>query len=183
MKIWILQTGEPLDIDNDDSRPMRAMNLSSFLVNRGHRVVLWSSAFHHRDKRHRSREYKIYNVSKDYQIRLIPSPGYEKNKSIKRFWDHIIMGSNLKKILKKEIDTPDVAFTETDEASSPEMENEIASPSASSPVNVPIAVRFSSILNVSTDVIVGVLSLILLTLIVISCVVILVPSLTVIVAV
>ena len=36
--------------------------------------------------------------------------------------------------------TPDVAFTETDEASSPEMENEISSPSASSPVNVPIAV-------------------------------------------
>lgn len=110
MKIWILQTGEPLDIDNDDSRPMRAMNLSSYLVNKGHRVVLWSSAFHHRDKRHRSKEYKIYNVSKEYQIRLIPSPGYKENISLKRFWDHIIMGRNLKKILKKEIDTPDVAF-------------------------------------------------------------------------
>ena len=85
MKIWILQTGEPLDIDNDDSRPMRAMNLSHYLVNKGHNVVLWSSAFHHRDKRHRSKDYKIYNISENYQIRLIPSPGYKKNISFKRF--------------------------------------------------------------------------------------------------
>ena len=33
MKIWILQTGEPLYIDKSGLRPMRAMNLSNALMN------------------------------------------------------------------------------------------------------------------------------------------------------
>ena len=32
MKVWILQTGEPLQIDKGDFRPMRAINLSNKLV-------------------------------------------------------------------------------------------------------------------------------------------------------
>ena len=32
MKIWILQTGEPLHIDKSGLRPMRAMNLSNALI-------------------------------------------------------------------------------------------------------------------------------------------------------
>ena len=110
MKIWILQTGEPLDIDNDDPRPMRAMNLSNYLVKNGHQVILWSSAFHHRDKVHRSKKYESIKINNNYQIRLIPSPGYSKNISLKRFWDHLIMSINLKKILKNETDLPDIAF-------------------------------------------------------------------------
>ena len=58
MLVWILQTGEPLHIDNDNSRPMRAMNLSDKLVGSGHSVILWSSAFNHRIKKHRSKNMK-----------------------------------------------------------------------------------------------------------------------------
>ena len=36
MDIWILQTGEPLHSDKGNPRPMRAMNLSNKLVERGH---------------------------------------------------------------------------------------------------------------------------------------------------
>ena len=53
LTVWIFQTGEPLHIDRDDPRPMRAMNLSDFLVNSGHKVVLWSSDFYHQKKEHR----------------------------------------------------------------------------------------------------------------------------------
>lgn len=110
MKIWILQTGEPLDIDNDNPRPMRAMNLSSYLIKNGHQVTLWSSGFHHRDKVHRSIKYKTIKINDSYQIRLIPSPGYKKNISLRRFWDHLIMSINFKRILKSETDLPDIVF-------------------------------------------------------------------------
>jgi hypothetical protein len=47
--VWVFQTGEPLHIDGNNARPMRAMNLSNALVQSGHRVVLWSSAFYHQE--------------------------------------------------------------------------------------------------------------------------------------
>ena len=50
MNIWIFQSGEPLHSDNDNSRPMRAMNLANTLVIKGHNVVIWSSAFYHQKK-------------------------------------------------------------------------------------------------------------------------------------
>ena len=57
MLVWILQTGEPLHIDEGNPRPMRAINLSNKLIEAGHQVVLWSSAFSHQGKRYRE-QYK-----------------------------------------------------------------------------------------------------------------------------
>jgi hypothetical protein len=76
--IWVFQTGEPLHIDGENVRPMLTMNLSNALVQAGHRVVLWSSAFYHQEKRHRSNQYQCIPVSKNLEIRLIPSRGYIK---------------------------------------------------------------------------------------------------------
>ena len=47
MKVWILQTGEPLQIDNSGLRPMRAINLSNILIEKNHNVVIWSTDFDH----------------------------------------------------------------------------------------------------------------------------------------
>jgi glycosyltransferase involved in cell wall biosynthesis len=108
--IWILQTGEPLHIDKDNARPMRAMNLSNVLVEVGHKVVLWSSAFYHQEKRHRSITQKIIRVSDNLEIRLIPSRGYKKNISVGRLLDHAQLAFNFKKMLKQSKEVPDVAF-------------------------------------------------------------------------
>jgi glycosyltransferase involved in cell wall biosynthesis len=110
MKIWILQTGEPLHIDNDNPRPMRAMNLSNKLVAAGHSVVLWSSAFSHQGKRHRTSEYTVHKVDKNLEIRLIPSCGYQRHIGFARLIDHSQLAWNLKKLLKKEKSVPDIAF-------------------------------------------------------------------------
>jgi hypothetical protein len=40
LTVWILQTGEPLHIDGENARPMRAMNLSNALVEAGHKVSI-----------------------------------------------------------------------------------------------------------------------------------------------
>lgn len=110
MNVWLLQTGEPLHIDVGNPRPMRAMNLANALTDAGHNVVLWSSAFYHQEKRQRSAGPMRIEVSKMLEIRLIPSPGYEKNIGLGRLWDHAILARNLKRELADERTLPDVAF-------------------------------------------------------------------------
>ena len=110
MKVWILQTGEPLHIDKDGSRPMRGMNLANKLIEKGHKVTLWSTKFNHRLKKQRDINQNIIKISKNLEIRLIQSPGYRHNVSIRRIYDHIILGLNLRKQTKGIHETPDVAF-------------------------------------------------------------------------
>lgn len=110
LNIWLLQTGEPLHIDTGNPRPMRAMNLANSLVEAGHYVVLWSSAFYHQEKRHRGFGFQRIIVSPQLEIRLIPSPGYLRNIGFGRLWDHALLAINLKKMLKQESLLPDVAF-------------------------------------------------------------------------
>jgi glycosyltransferase involved in cell wall biosynthesis len=110
LTVWLLQTGEPLHIDAGNPRPMRAMNLADSLTKAGHKVVLWSSAFYHQEKRHRSRVVQRINVSSQLEVRLIPSPGYERNIGPGRLWDHAMLARNLKRMLRHEYSLPDVAF-------------------------------------------------------------------------
>ena len=110
MKVWILQTGEPLHCDEGSPRPMRAINLSNKLVEAGHDVVLWSSAFSHQEKKHRTREFTVYKVNENLEIRLIPSCGYKKHIGLMRLIDHFQLALNLKKLLKRERVAPDIAF-------------------------------------------------------------------------
>ena len=100
MNIWILQTGEPLHCDGADVRPMRAMNLANKLIENGHNVILWSSTFSHQSKFHRFKIYKKINISDNLEIRLIHSPGYKRNISFARFYDHFVLGLNLYKQLR-----------------------------------------------------------------------------------
>ena len=109
MKVWILQTGEPLQIDTNGLRPMRAINLSNLLIEKGHEVVIWSSDFDHFSKIHRYGYYKQINYSQKLQINLIPSRGYKSHIGLSRLIDHAQLGINLWKLLRTEV-PPDVAF-------------------------------------------------------------------------
>lgn len=110
MRVWIFQTGEPIHSDQGNPRPMRAMNLAGALVDSGHRVTLWSSAFYHQEKRHRAHEFQKIRINDLLEIRLIPSRGYKKNIGSARLIDHAGLAMNLKKILASEHELPDVAF-------------------------------------------------------------------------
>jgi len=110
LNIWIFQTGEPLHIDGENPRPMRAMNLCDSLIKKGHRVILWSSTFYHQEKHQRCLKNQTFQVSDNLEIRLIHSPGYNKNIGIGRLVDHALLAMNLKKVLNAEKNLPDVAF-------------------------------------------------------------------------
>jgi glycosyltransferase involved in cell wall biosynthesis len=107
---WVFQTGEPLHIDSGNARPMRAINLSNALVQAGHKVLLWSSAFYHQEKRHRFSNDSTIRVSDNLTIRLIPSRGYERHVGFGRLIDHSGLALNLKKVLQHMDHLPDVAF-------------------------------------------------------------------------
>ena len=108
--VWILQTGEPLHTDKNFLRPMRAINLSNKFIEKGHKVVLWSSRFDHQSKKHRKNSEHELKVNESLEIRLISSCGYKKNISIRRLIDHFQLGFNLAKMLRKEKQLPDIAF-------------------------------------------------------------------------
>ncbi len=111
LRVWIFQTGEPLHCDVGFARPMRAINLANTLVARGHEVTIWSSAFYHQEKHHRSRRFECLRISKNLTINLIPSIGYKKNIGLMRLLDHFILAINLVRALKKiKSNLPDVAF-------------------------------------------------------------------------
>ena len=109
MKIWILQTGEPLQIDSFGLRPMRAMNLSEALLKRGHDVTIWSSDFDHFSKSHRFGQTTTINPAENLTIRLIASWGYKSNRGFGRLLDHSVLAFNLIKEIQRE-NPPDVAF-------------------------------------------------------------------------
>ena len=112
MKIWILQTGEPVHGDTGNPRPMRGMNLANKLVEHGHQVVFWTSDFYHQEKRHRFGTAYTQIENEDLTLEFIPSPGYKRNISLQRFYDHVQMGKNLKTLLNKvsEAEFPDLIF-------------------------------------------------------------------------
>lgn len=111
MKVWIFQTGEPLHCDTDYARPMRAVNLANHLAQNGHEVIIWSSDFYHQKKMHRFNAFKDIQVTSQIRNILIPSPGYKKNISFGRLYDHLILAKNLSFYLNQENGVlPDVAF-------------------------------------------------------------------------
>ena len=110
MEMWIIQTGEPLHCDDDNSRPMRAMNLANFMTERGHKVVIWSSDFYHQKGKHRFNKDKTIKISDLLSIELVNSPGYKNNIGLARLYDHLVLGLRMMKRLKLKGTTPDLAF-------------------------------------------------------------------------
>jgi glycosyltransferase involved in cell wall biosynthesis len=100
MSIWIFQTGEPIPSDDSSYRPMRAINLCNSLTERGSSVVLFTSSFFHQKRIHRSSCITQIVCSDKLTVVLIPSPGYKKNISIQRFFDHICLAFNLFRFLR-----------------------------------------------------------------------------------
>ena len=109
MHVWIIQTGEPMFTDGQNLRPMRAMNLATKLIDSGHKVTIFTSNFDHFTKTHRFPNKHIVDIKENLRIIFIDGPGYSRNISLKRFWDHAITGYRMGHTAKK-MGVPDAAF-------------------------------------------------------------------------
>jgi len=111
LKVWILQTGEPLHCDDGSSSPMRAINLANELASRGHSITLISSRFHHQEKHHRVNVITPFLAAENIEIHLLRSFGYKKNIGISRLYDHFTLSlSLLWFLLRRFPDYPNLVF-------------------------------------------------------------------------
>jgi glycosyltransferase involved in cell wall biosynthesis len=109
MKIWLLQTGEPLPLENG-IRKMRTALLTEKLLERGHTVFWWGSAFEHQRKMWISKKDKNFNFGLKFNIRLLCGCGYRKNVSLARYIDHRIVAQKFRHQSRR-LESPDIVVT------------------------------------------------------------------------
>lgn len=102
MTIWIVQTGEPLPIDDGAPRLLRSGILASYLTARGHDVLWWAADFVHRTKVHRN--LPEAPVQAYDRLRIVPlhSPGYARNISVARWRDHLELARRFRALSARE---------------------------------------------------------------------------------
>lgn len=111
LDVWLIQTGEPLPL-NHGVRKMRTALLADKLINRGHSIFWWASAFEHQRKVWISRRDKEFRINSRYTIRVIRGTGYKKNYSLLRYLDHIVIAQKFRNQCTK-IKTPDIIIAST----------------------------------------------------------------------
>ena len=107
MRVWLIQTGEPLPIDGEAPRLLRTGIMARALAERGHDVTWWCSTFNHWTKTHRYPSSTTVDINDRYRLRLLESPGYRRNVSLGRIIDHRILANNFEAEIRRQ-PRPDV---------------------------------------------------------------------------
>ena len=110
MKVWLIQTGEPLPIDGENIRLFRAGMLAQLLASRGHSVVWWTSTFDHFTKKQRFRKDTVVDMSDRLRLRLLHGMPYKKNISLRRIANHRAIAKRFSKSAKRE-KKPDIILS------------------------------------------------------------------------
>ena len=87
MNIWLLQTGEPLPIQKN-IRKMRTALVADKLLERGHSIYWWSSAFEHQQKKWVAGYDRDFHVAPNFVVRALRGCSYRANISFARYIDH-----------------------------------------------------------------------------------------------
>lgn len=132
MYVWLVTVGEPLPTDGADDRLLRAGILANMLVERGHKVVWWSSTFDHVRKVHRFQEDTFIDINGLFRIILLHSTAYKKNVSISRILNHYGIARKFTRLAQREA-IPDVIL-----CSLPTLELSAASVEYGKRNNVPV---------------------------------------------
>ncbi len=106
MNIWLLQTGEPLPLSSD-VRKMRTALLAEKLLERGHSVRWWASAFEHQRKVMLFDADCECNLQNGLTLQILCGCGYKKNLSFSRYIDHRIIAAKFRN-LAPHAEPPDV---------------------------------------------------------------------------
>ena len=105
MNVWLVTVGEPLPTDQNQ-RLYRTGMLAQMLVDAGHDVCWWTTSFDHNHKRYRVNANTT--LHKDgVRLELIHGPGYRRNVSVKRLYDHHVVARRFSLLAEREV-PPDV---------------------------------------------------------------------------
>lgn len=84
MHIWLVQTGEEMPIDGQQTRLLRTALLAKELVNRGHKVTYWNSTFNHQKKIQRFKLTTRATQTDGYDCIFLHGRIYSRNVSVER---------------------------------------------------------------------------------------------------
>jgi glycosyltransferase involved in cell wall biosynthesis len=111
LNIWLIQIGEILPLD-EKQRKMRTAFLVDKLVEKGHNVLWWTSAFDHFKKDWIFKKDTEVTLNSGLRLYALKGIGYKKNISLSRFIDHRIIAWKFKKIAPK-MPKPDIIIAST----------------------------------------------------------------------
>lgn len=138
MRIWVVKYGESIPFANESSSNhfFRSGEITRRLVARGHETTWWTGRFEHQTKRHLTTADCAVPIAggTGSRVVLLDSPGYSKNVSPKRFYDHWRIGRNFRKAIQNQ-PKPDVIL-----ASMPTPELARAAADYASAMGVPLIV-------------------------------------------
>src|SRR5512141_468341 len=98
MRIWLITVGEPLPIDGNNDRLLRAGILANNLLGGGHEVLWWTSSFDHVRKRQRCGTDTTKVLGDRYRITMLHANGYSNNTSLARLLNHRGVGEKFQKL-------------------------------------------------------------------------------------
>lgn len=107
MRTWLITLGEPLPLPGHHNRPHRTGLLARSLQTRDHEVIWWTSTFDHASKRQLADRDTDVKVGANFRLKLLRSPGYPRNVSLRRLHDHRVMGRRFTEMTLSEA-PPDV---------------------------------------------------------------------------
>ncbi|HUQ47318.1 MAG TPA: glycosyltransferase [Gemmatimonadaceae bacterium] len=111
-KVWILNVGEPMAVDQQSERQLRMGLIADALVARGCDVTWWTSSFDHNYKRQRYDADKRVSLGKRYVLHFLHARPYSFNISLGRLVNHRQLGKAFERHANETTaqDRPDVIF-------------------------------------------------------------------------
>ncbi len=111
MKIWLVKIGEIIPFQ-EETRKMRTMMLADALVERGHKVLWWTSAYDHFNKKWHFARDTDFDLKKGVKVKALKGWGYKKNISFSRWLDARLISKKFKRLAPRESE-PDIIVAST----------------------------------------------------------------------
>lgn len=106
MNIWLVKIGEGAR----GGRPFRIDMLAEALRSRGNHVRLYTSTFCHYEKVHLYDCDTERTVDENFTAVYMHSPGYKRNISVGRLWDHRFIARRFAQLARADLNRPDLIF-------------------------------------------------------------------------
>jgi len=98
MRVWLINSSEAVPLDEGRARLRRTGLLGEVLSARGHDILWWSSTFQHAFKTQRYDSDTVVDVRERYKMQFLRGPGYRRNISLARLWDHRQLGRGFRRL-------------------------------------------------------------------------------------
>jgi len=109
MKIWFVEIGEPLPVE-DNVRLHRYGLFTKYLASKGHQVSLWTSTFSHAPKKNFFNEDTI-KIIDGVKVHFLYGKGYKKNVSFARINHQKTFAKKAFSMMSKDTEKPDIIIT------------------------------------------------------------------------